>query len=111
MQREQYRCVTKAIALQASTTGTEHDRDLRYHLAIEDHLPAIADDQWCAQGSTLAALRDWLREDFNGDLIQEVANDTTKRIVASWSPRPSADPAPTTGGAVQSSRWGPCVIC
>jgi hypothetical protein len=92
LQRDEYRGVSKAFALHASTTAEDRGRDLRYHLALEDHLPPIPDEQWCVEGGTLAALRSWLREDFNGDLTQEITGEGTKRIVASWCDRP-----PTTG--------------
>jgi len=72
--------------LEGHTTGD--GRDLRYHLAVRDHLPLINDDDWCTDGGTLAALRSWLREDFNGDLTQENVGDGTKRITASWGDRP-----------------------
>ena len=92
LQRDEYRGVPKAFTLQAGTTGEDRERNLRYYLSIEDHLPAITGDQWCTEGGTLGALRDWLREDFNGDLTQEATGSGTKRIVASWSDRP-----PVTG--------------
>jgi hypothetical protein len=92
LQRDEYRDIPKSFTVQAHTSGDDRERSLRYHLAIEDHLPPIPDDQWCTDGGTLAALRDWLREDFNGDLTQVTTTTATKRIVASWSDRP-----PVTG--------------
>jgi hypothetical protein len=86
LRRKEFRDIPKAFVLEGYTTG--NGRDLRYHLAVRDHLPTIGDTDWCAEGGTLAALRSWLREDFNGDLTQEDLSDGTKRIIASWADRP-----------------------
>jgi hypothetical protein len=85
MQRTEYLDAPRSLTIQGFTSGTDHD--LRYHLAVRDHLPAIAADQWCRPASTLAALRDWLDDTFDGDLTQEDLGDGTKRIVASWLDR------------------------
>ena len=90
--------VPRSLVVEGHTTG--NGRDLRYHLAVRDHLPALREDDWCAGSGTLAALRSWLRADFNGDLTQEIFRDGTKRVIASWSDRP-----PTPGyGDAQGSR-------
>jgi hypothetical protein len=86
LRRPEFRAVPKSIVVEGDTSG--EGRNLRYHVAVRDHLPVISDTDWCAAGSTLAALRSWLREDFNGDLIQEELGDGTKRIIASWADRP-----------------------
>lgn len=86
LQKPEFSGVPKTFMLQGFTTGV--DRDLRYHLAVCDHLPVIPDELWCRDGSTLAALRAWLRTTFHGDLRQENLGDGTKRIVASWLDRP-----------------------
>jgi hypothetical protein len=86
LQKGQHRAVPKKIALQGFTTG--EGRDLRYHLAVLDHLPSIPDADWCADGGTLAALRQWLRDTFHGDLTQEDLDNGTKRIIATWGDRP-----------------------
>ncbi|OBJ98318.1 hypothetical protein A5746_07820 [Mycolicibacterium conceptionense] len=78
--------VPRSISVSGSTTGSSHT--LRYHLAVGDCLPPIAADRWCAQGTTLAALSEWLSDTFNGVLDQEVLGNGTKRIVASWYDRP-----------------------
>ncbi|EHB48690.1 putative integral membrane protein [Mycolicibacterium rhodesiae JS60] len=86
LQRDSYLDVPKSLVVECHTTGD--GRELRYHLAVRDHLPAMNGDEWCTAGGTLAALRSWLREEFNGDLTQEIIGDGTKRITASWSDRP-----------------------
>ena len=83
---ERFLDVPKSIVIEAYTTG--EDRDLRYHLAVRDRLPLIDPDQWCADGTSLAELRKWLRGAFNGDLVQEPVDEGSKRIVASWADRP-----------------------
>jgi hypothetical protein len=83
---QRYPDVPKCFAVEGYVTG--EGRDLRYHLAVRDHLPALTADELSADGGTLAAIREWLREDFNGDLAQDVVGDGTKRIIASWSDRP-----------------------
>lgn len=83
---QRYPDVPKCFAVEGYVTG--EGRDVRYHLAVRDHLPALTADELSAGGGTLAAIRDWLREDFNGDLAQDVVGDGTKRIIASWSDRP-----------------------
>jgi hypothetical protein len=84
--KSENRSVPTAFVVEGFTTGS--GRDLRYHLAVRDHLPAIPEDRWCADGGTLSALRTWLRDTFNGDLTQVDIGDGTKRIVASWGDRP-----------------------
>ena len=86
LQKDEHQSVPKSFALQGFTTG--EDRDLRYHLAVRDHLPIIADVDWCPEGGTLTALRAWLRDTFNGELTQQECGDGTKRIIASWGDRP-----------------------
>ncbi|MGA5541343.1 hypothetical protein ACPCIR_05775 [Mycobacterium sp. NPDC051198] len=78
--------VPRLISVTGSTTGSGHT--LQYHLAVGDCLPPIAADRWCAQGTTLAALSEWLGDTFDGVLEQQIADDGTKRIVASWYDRP-----------------------
>lgn len=90
LRRPEYRQVPKAIVVECFHTG--EGRDVRYHLAVHDHLPVIASTEWCCAGSTLAALRTWLRQDFNGDLTQQVLGDGTKKIIATWADRPPAFP-------------------
>lgn len=85
MQKTEYLGARRALVIEGFTTG--EDQDLRFHLAVRDHLPPIAADKWCRDGTTLAALRDWLDETFGGDLRQEVLGDCSKRIVASWLDR------------------------
>jgi hypothetical protein len=94
--QKQFRGYPKTIALEGFVTGD--DRDRRYHLSVRDHLPPIPEDDWCCQGGTLGALRDWLRDSFDGDLTQEVMDDGTKRIIASWSDRPPKRWEGTTSG-------------
>lgn len=78
--------VPRAISVIGYTSEVGHD--LRYHLAVADCLPPVPADRWCAPGSTLAALRDWLEDTFSGEIEQELLGDDTKRIVASWRDRP-----------------------
>lgn len=85
---QRYPDVPKCFTVEGHVTG--EGRNLLYHLAVRDHLPPLTADELSSAGGTLAALRDWLREDFNGDLNQEVVGDGTKRIIASWSDRPPA---------------------
>lgn len=85
-QKDQYMDAPKTLVLEGFTTGT--GRELHFHLGVRDHLPVIGDEVWCAAGGTLAALRSWLRDRFDGDLVQEDLGDGTKRIVASWADRP-----------------------
>jgi hypothetical protein len=86
LRRPEFRHVPKAIVLECYQTG--QGRDVRYHVAVHDHLPTISASRWCSPGSTLAALRSWLREDFNGDLTQQDNGDGVKKIIASWADRP-----------------------
>lgn len=87
LQKDEFQECPKSVVLEGFTSGVS--RDLRYHLAVRDHLPVIPDADWCPDaGGTLTALRAWLRETFNGDLTQDDMGDGTKRIVASWSDRP-----------------------
>jgi hypothetical protein len=86
LRRPKFRNIPKTLVLEGYTTGD--GRDLCYHLAVRDHLPVITEGEWCAPGGTLAALRCWLREDFNGELTQQDLGDGTKRIIASWADRP-----------------------
>ena len=87
LQKDEYHDVPKTFALEGFTSGS--GRELRYHLAVRDHLPVISEDDWCADtGGTLTALRAWLRDTFNGDLTQQDMGDGTKRIIASWGDRP-----------------------
>jgi hypothetical protein len=86
LSRDGFENVPKKLTLQGFTTG--EDRELRYHLAVRDHLPVIPEEQWCIEGGTLAALRAWLRDKYHGDLQQDDLGDGTKRIVASWLDRP-----------------------
>jgi hypothetical protein len=85
LQKEHNRGVAKTIVVEGFTTG--HGRHLRYHLAVRDNLPLIDDVDWCPEGGTLGALRQWLRDSFNGDLTQQQLDDGAKRIVASWGDR------------------------
>ncbi|MCA2272425.1 hypothetical protein JF768_03920 [Mycobacterium intracellulare] len=86
LQKEENRAAPKKVTLEGHTSGS--GRDMRYHVAVRDHLPPIPPADWCPDGGTLAALREWLRDTFNGDLTQEVCGDGTKRIIASWGDRP-----------------------
>jgi hypothetical protein len=86
LQKEENHNVPKSVVLEGFITGA--GRDLRYHLAVRDHLPPISPTDWCPEGGTLFALREWLRDTFNGDLTQEILGNGTKRIVASWGDRP-----------------------
>ncbi|WNG81139.1 hypothetical protein C6A86_023560 [Mycobacterium sp. ITM-2016-00316] len=76
----------KIVEVAGFTTGAGHD--LKYHLAVRDHLPLVAPQRWCTDGSTLESLRDWLDDTFDGELNQEDMGDGTKRIIASWRDRP-----------------------
>jgi hypothetical protein len=96
MQKEENQGAPKRIVLEGFTTGS--GRDLRYHLAVRDYLPPIPAADWCPDGGSLAALREWLRDTFNGDLTQEVFGDGTKRIIASWGDRPPITWTETAGG-------------
>lgn len=78
--------VPRSITVEGFSTGIGHD--ICYHLAVQDSLPIIDPAHWCAAGSTLGALRDWLEDTFGGTLTQERRRDGTKRIVASWRDRP-----------------------
>lgn len=78
--------VPRLISVTGSTTGSGHT--LRYHLAVGDCLPPVAANRWCAQGTTLAALSEWLGDTFNGVLDQEVLGTGAKCIIASWYDRP-----------------------
>lgn len=86
LQKEENHVFAKAIAVKGFTTGCGSNR--RYHIAVCDHLPLIADEDWCTEGGTLCALRQWLRDWFNGDLRQQQLDDGTKRIIASWGDWP-----------------------
>lgn len=96
LQKDENRAAPRKVALEGRTTGS--GRDMRYHVAVRDHLPAIPPADWCPDGGTLAALREWLRDTFNGDLIQQVCGDGTKRIIASWGDRPPNAWAEVTSG-------------
>jgi hypothetical protein len=85
LSRPENQQVPKSFVVEAFTTGT--GRELRFHLAVRDNLPLIAQERWCV-GGTLGALRTWLRGSFAGDLVQQDMGDGTKRIVASWGDRP-----------------------
>lgn len=89
LERDENLGASKAFTVRGSTTG--EGRELRYHLAVRDHLPVIPPDQWCAAGGSLAALQAWLHRDFNGELIQQDLGDGTKEIVASWDDRSPAN--------------------
>ncbi|WP_156432628.1 hypothetical protein [Mycobacterium sp. M26] len=82
---ERHSDIPKAIVLECFTSGSGHR--LRYHVAVSEQLPLIPVDEWCLRGDTLAALRDWLHDDYNGDLVQESHGADGKRIVASWHDR------------------------
>lgn len=99
-QKEENRYAPKKVVLEGHTSGS--GRDVRYHVAVRDPLRPIPPADWCPDGSTLAALREWLRDTFNGDLTQEVCSDGTKRIVASWGDRP-----PNTWAEATSSEETP----
>lgn len=86
MLQRQFRDYPKLFALEGFVTGDQRDR--RYQLSVRDHLPLIPEDAWCCEGGTLRALRDWLRDTFDGDLTQEDMGDGTKRITALWCDRP-----------------------
>ena len=86
LQKVENLSVPKSITVDGYTTGSGHD--LRYHLAIGDHLAPVEPDRWCAEGTTLAALREWLDDTFAGELTQEIVAEGTKRVVASWWDRP-----------------------
>ncbi|OBG82647.1 hypothetical protein A5699_05710 [Mycobacterium sp. E802] len=86
LQNEEYLAVPRSIWVVGHTTGSGHG--LRYHLAVGDRLPPVTPERWCAPGTTLAALNEWLDDTFNGELTQELLVDGTKRIVASWYDRP-----------------------
>lgn len=86
VQKREFRGYPKQIILEGYVFGSERDRG--YHLSVRDHLPPVSEDEWCCEGGTLRALRDWLRDDYHGDLTQEVMGDGTKRITAAWSDRP-----------------------
>lgn len=101
LQQKRFRGYPKKIALEGFVTGS--DRDLRYHLSVRDHLPLIPEAEWCCEGGTLGALREWLRDAFHGELTQQDLGDGTKRITASWSDRPPNrwdDTATTAEGAL-----------
>ncbi|WNG81149.1 hypothetical protein C6A86_023615 [Mycobacterium sp. ITM-2016-00316] len=85
LNRPEHSELRKSFGLEAYTTGSDHL--LRYHLAVSDHLPAIPSADWCRDGDSLTALRDWLEEDFDGGLMQEKIDDGRKRIVAWWHDR------------------------
>ncbi|MCB9440882.1 MAG: hypothetical protein H6523_11630 [Mycolicibacterium sp.] len=76
------------IVLEGYSSGS--GLELRYHLAVRDHLPPI--DNWCPPRKSLTELRELLRTEHHGDLVQETLVDGSKRIVATWSDR--ALPAP-----------------
>lgn len=86
VQKREFRGLPKKIVLEGFVTGDERQR--RYHLSVRDYLPMVPEDEWCCEGGTLRALRDWLRDDYYGDLTQEYLGGGTKRITASWSDRP-----------------------
>ena len=89
LEREENRDAAKSFTVRGYCTGS--GRSLRYHLAVRDHLPVISDSEWCVAGSSLAALRDWLRNNFNGELSQQDMGDGTKQITASWDDRSPAE--------------------
>lgn len=88
-ERPENRDATKSFTLQGFSTGS--GRQVRYHIVVRDYLPMIPADEWCAPGGSLAALRDWLRTNFNGDLTQQDMGDGTKQIMASWNDRSPAE--------------------
>ena len=71
----------KDLVLEGYTTGT--GRNKHYHLAVRDHLPPITD--WCPPGRSMDELRTFLRTEHDGDLTQEIFDDGTKRLIASWA--------------------------
>lgn len=89
LERPMNREVAKSFAVHGYQTGS--GRQLRYHIAVRDHLPVIPDSEWCVPGGSLAALREWLRTEFNGDLTQRDMGDGTKEITASWDDRSPAE--------------------
>lgn len=82
LERAENREITKSFSVHAFQTGT--GRHIRYHIAVRDHLPMISDDEWRAADGSLAALREWLLTEFNGDLRQQDMGDGTKQVTASW---------------------------
>lgn len=98
LQKEENLDVSRTISVVGYTTGAGHT--LRYHLGVGDNMPPVRPDRWCAVGTTLAALRTWLDDTFDGVLEQEVLDDGTKRIVASWYDRP-----PVRGYQRQDPGW------
>lgn len=88
LERDGNEGLSKSFTVHGFTTG--EGRELRYHLAVRDHLPVIPPDEWCAPGGSLAALQEWLHVDFNGELTQQDLGDGTKEIVASWDDRSPA---------------------
>lgn len=72
---------SKHLALQGYTTCS--GSQTWYHLALLDHLPPITD--WCPAGRSMDELRTLLRTEHDGDLTQEVLDEGTKRIVATWA--------------------------
>ncbi len=89
LERPNNREIPKSFAVHGYQTG--NGRHLRYHIAVRDHLPMIPIDEWCAAGGSLAALREWLQTEFNGDLTQRDMGDGTKEITASWDDRSPAE--------------------
>ncbi|EKX62162.1 HAMP domain-containing histidine kinase [Streptomyces ipomoeae] len=63
-----------------------HIADGMIHLSIRDPLPLVPVARWCLDGSTLAVMRERVRE-FGGDMTQH-AVDGGKEIRCVWSVRP-----------------------
>ena len=92
LERDENRDTAKSFSVRGYCTGSGWS--LRYHLAVRDHLPVISDSEWCVAGGSLAALRDWLETEFNGELRQQDMGDGTKQITASWDDRSPAEQPP-----------------
>lgn len=89
LSKDEFIAAPKEIRLEGFTTGS--GRDLRFHLAVDDHLPLI--DPWCPPKRSLTALRSLLEREYNGTLEQESTTAAgTKRIVATWSDRAPVAP-------------------
>lgn len=76
--------VSNTVVIRGETFDGE-DGGQRYLLSIQDWLPPIGVAQWCRAGTTMAALRTFLHEEYGGTLAQEIRPDGSKLIVATWA--------------------------
>jgi hypothetical protein len=74
----------RTVAIRGEAIDSQ-DGGRRYFLSMKDWLPPIDSAKWCRDGSTMSALRTFLQDEYDGNLVQEMLEDGSKQIVASWA--------------------------